>query len=362
LPRSGWTSLIEDRHKPALTDLKVLPPASGIYHGAFPGFGETEDVVNQKAMANFESLARKPLAWAYFSNNWFIEQGERTIPEIRFPRAAVQAIWDFRKDNRVIPFVRLMARSGWTENKPDPLYTMDRVINDGAIASQIRQWADEAKRTEIPLMLEFGTEINNDFFPWNGKFNGNGLTAGYGDPAYPDGPERFQDAFRHVIELFRGQGVTNVTWVFHVDSNASPKPDKPDNFWNAISNYYPGDNYIEWLGASVYGPDADEAYESFENIFKPTYQVLRNVSEDKPIAILELGIDKHPEKARWITEALLTLKNKKFERVKAVSYWHSKDKDSGKTVDFRINSSKDSLKAYREGIADPLFTSKVSLS
>lgn len=362
MPKRRRSALLHNIYQPAFPALKVTPLSNGIYHGAFPGFGETEEVVNHRAMADFESLARKPIAWAYFSNNWFTEQKNRLVPKIAFPKEAVESVWGYRRENRVIPFIRLMARSGWGENMPDPIYTMDKLINDETIAARLQDWADEAKRSDIPLMLEFGTEVNNDFFPWNGKHNGNGSTTGYGDSSYADGPERFRDAFRHVIELFRGRGLTNVTWVFHVDSNPSPKPDAPGNAWNAIDKYYPGDNYIDWLGASVYGPEADDPYESFGTIFRPTHKLLRNLSVDKPIAILELGIDKHPQKAKWVREALLDLKSKEFESVKAISYWHSKDKDDKKTMDFRINSSKDSLRAYREGIADSIFTSQIKLS
>ena len=35
-------------------------------------------------------------------------------------------------------------------------------------------------------------------------------------PNFPDGPERFRDAYRHIIDLFRKEGVKNITWCFHV--------------------------------------------------------------------------------------------------------------------------------------------------
>ena len=41
-------------------------------------------------------------------------------------------------------------------------------------------------------------------------------TNGYGDPYFPDGPERFRDAYRHIIDLFRKEDVKNITWCFHV--------------------------------------------------------------------------------------------------------------------------------------------------
>ena len=55
------------------------------------------------------------------------------------------------------------------------------------------------------MLVEFGTEMNGFWFPWNGKWNGAGATTGYGDPALPDGPERFRDAYRHVHDVIASQ-------------------------------------------------------------------------------------------------------------------------------------------------------------
>src|SRR5689334_866813 len=72
----------------------VPPPDGGIYHAAFPEFGGSEDVVSSGRIASFEALVGKPIAWAYFSNNWF--------GGIRFPQAAVDQV---RAAGR-IPFIR----------------------------------------------------------------------------------------------------------------------------------------------------------------------------------------------------------------------------------------------------------------
>ncbi|HNT71111.1 MAG TPA: glycosyl hydrolase, partial [Bacteroidales bacterium] len=64
----------------------------------------------------------------------------------------------------------------------------------------------------------------------------------------------------------------------------------PDLDWNQIKNYYPGDNYIDWLGVSVYGPqESDEDYQEFSDILNDVYPILTNLS-NKPIAILEFAI------------------------------------------------------------------------
>ena len=43
----------------------------------------------------------------------------------------------------------------------------------------------------------------------------------YGDPAVPDGPERFRDAARHIVDLFDEVGATNLTYVVMPNDSAA---------------------------------------------------------------------------------------------------------------------------------------------
>ena len=237
-------------------ELKVLP-VNGIYHGAFPEFSETEDQVTPEAIRDLEAAVGKPIAWAYFSNNWFIEDSKgKAIAQIKFPGEAVRTIWGYRTEHRIVPFIRMMPRSSWSKKKPDPVYTMQKII-DGEFDVSLRAWAREARdarvstapEIRIPLMIEFGAEVNGDWFAWNGRYNGGSQTKKYGDPTRADGPERYRDAYRHIIDLFRSEDATNVTWVFHVDAHRSP-----DELWNNMAGYFPGDDYIDWIGAIFCAP------------------------------------------------------------------------------------------------------------
>lgn len=252
---------------------KLYPASDGsIYHAANPDFGGTEDNVTLSSIKTFETLAQKKIVWAYFSNNWY--------DNIRFPLSEVHTIYK----NGKIPFIRLMPRSDFQGSGPDPLYTMQKII-DGKFDKALVEWAMDAKKIGIPLLVEFGTEVNGDWFPWSGSYNGGGTTNLYGDIKKADGPERFCDAYRHIITLFRNNKVDNITWFFHVNASGNP-----DASWNEIKQYYPGDAYIDWLGISVYGPQTKkETYQSFIEIMDKVYPEITKIS-NKPVAILELGI------------------------------------------------------------------------
>lgn len=252
---------------------KILTaPENGIYHAAFPDFGGTEDLVSEFRINSFTALVEKDIVWAYFSNNWY--------DSISFPDSAVMKINSTGK----IPFIRMMARANFDEGGPDAIYTMQRII-DGDFDEQLHEWAKKARVTNIPLLVEFGTEVNGDWFPWNGNYNGGGICTDYGDPKLADGPERFVDAYKHIIDICNDNNANNITWFFHVDAYG-----EPEKQWNQFINYYPGDKYIDWIGVSVYGPqEPGEDYQKFSEIMDDVYSNLTSLSE-RPLAILEIAI------------------------------------------------------------------------
>ena len=251
---------------------KLLPPVQGGYFAAFPDFGGPEDNVTAQRLNDFESLAQKPVTWAYFSDNWY--------NDIHFPTDAVQTI---HQSGRV-PFIRMMARTTLDENVADPNYSMQNII-DGNFDADLLQWFQDAANTGFPLLVEFGTEVNGEWFPWNGVHNGGATPTNYGDPNLPDGPERFRDAYRHIIDLSRQAGSNNITWFFHIDAAGQPAES-----WNDFENYYPGDNYIDWVGVSVYGAiTPDETPMSFADKLNLVYDRITMMT-NKPLVILETGI------------------------------------------------------------------------
>jgi hypothetical protein len=323
--------------------LKLAPPTDGrIYHAAYPDFRDTEDFVTVPRIRRFERLAGRGLAWTYFSNNW----GR----QIRFPATAVRRI----HSTGSVPFVRLMARTGWRPDGPDPRYRLQRII-DGDFDRELIAWGRAAARWGRPMLVEFGTEANGSWFPWNGKWNGAGRTDGFGDPGLPDGPERFRAAYRHVRETIEAGGARHLTWFFHADDDSWPQ--KP---WNRIAAYYPGDRWVDWVGVSVYGPlTRDEPWRpSFSQAMRRVYPKLAALS-GKPIALLEFGALQGEPKADWFRDAFRTVISGRYPRLKAVSVWSESWRNGdGSVSDLRINSDPETLSAYRRFAGRPIFTSK----
>jgi hypothetical protein len=306
--------------------VKVLPPATGIYHAAYPDFCPTEDCVSEARIHSFERLAGKRIAWAYFSDNWF--------NGIRFPAAKVRAIWSV---HHTIPFIRMMARANWEEGCADKTYALAKILA-GRYDRQLRAYANAVAATRIPMLIEFGTEANGDWFPWSAACNGGRRI----------GAERFRDAYRHIVTLFRAQGARNVTWAFHLDATSSTN----------YADYYPGAHYVDWVGLSAYGAQVPgDPSTPFRSVFDPAYHRLAAAAPGKPIALLEFGTI-GPGKAQWISDALQTMASGRYPRLKAESYWDSNWTNTGAGPSImRIDSSPRVLAAYRAGVRSPAFVS-----
>ncbi len=328
------------------------PPNNQIYFGAFPDFGGPEDQVSAKRVKDFEKLAQKKIAWAVFSDNWFKKGG------IRYPKAHIHAI----DSTGALPYVRFMPRSSEEPYQKEEHYSLQNII-DGRFDEALHQWAKEAKADNIPLLADFAVEANGDWFAWSGIFHGGAQTDGYGDPHYPDGPERYRDAYRHIIDIFRSEGVKHITWFFHYNYQSFP-----NEAWNQPRYYYPGDAYIDWVGFSLYG--AQTIHEDWDDLKFSTQlgefsDAFKKIETKRPIALLEFGVtDGHSDgnKSAWLQDAFQTILNNPYIHFSAINIWHENWENEDETMTtLRLDSSKEVTQTFRELIGESRFISRVYL-
>ncbi len=302
-----------------------------IYFGAFPDFGGREDNVSLENIEDFERLVGKEIAWAYFSNNW--DKG------INYPEKEINEIYSMG----IIPFVRLMPRSKIEEDYKEEVYSLENIYN-GKFDKEIEEWARKARDSEIPIFIDFGVEVNGKWFPWSGYYNGR------------DG-EKFKKVYRHVVDIFNKENVTNVFWFFHVNV-----PSDPDEEWNKMYKYYPGDNYVDFIGLSVYGPlNPDEDCVYFSDLMKDNWEEIKKIG-NKPLFVLEFGVTdghKECEKGKWLKDAFETILNGGYGFA-GISYWHENwEEYDGVYGTLRVDSSNESLKVFRKYINDSRFLGRI---
>jgi hypothetical protein len=307
------------------------PPTGKLYHGVFPGgVNQNEDVIEQKDLISYQQTVGKKAAWVYFSHNWF---RDRSFP-------AQTAGWI--RDNGSIPFIRLMLRNSEILNTAEAVFTLDR-INNGDFDQDLRAWAKSAKEFGTPILIEYGTEVNGRWFSWNGAWNGGAGT----------GPKKFREAYRRIIRLSREEGADNLHWVFHVNYN-----DDPSEYWNRLENYYPGDEWIDWLGVSVYGAQkpSGEANVRFRKLMDKVYPRLVKLAPNKPIAVLEFGVtslNKRIDQADWANRALKDLTSRRWPRVIGFAWWNEawhNGSDPANDTNMRVQDSPALAKVFKKQV------------
>ncbi len=319
------------------------PPEGQYYHGVFSGREDgQEDFIRESDLADYEAAVGKTAAWVYFSHNWY--RGRQ------FPLETAEWI----RDAGSVPYIRMMLWSEIIRYEGDPLFTQQAII-DGQFDADLQAWCQAARDFGSPLLVEYGTEVNGEWFPWNGFYNGAGTTTAYGDPTYPDGPERFRDAYRHIIQVCRDECAENITWVFHVNDGDWPQED-----WNAFENYYPGDEWIDWLGLSVYGAQSpiEEWWDDFTTVMDEFYPRLAALTPGKPIIIAEFGstADSPDVTAEdWAWEALTNILAGRWPRIIGFSWWNENWQNNNRPEDdttMRVQDVPELAEVFRELVGE----------
>jgi hypothetical protein len=204
----------------------------------------------------------------------------------------------------------------------DPLYTLDN-INAGMFDADLRAWADGAKRFGTPVVVQYGTEINGDWYPWSAPYNG-GIGVG---------PTKFREAFRHIVELMRAEGATNIVWALHLNMENWPG-DEPGNNAGA---YYPGDDVVDWIGFSMYQNygNSDPQCRNIDALLKAREAELGAAAKKKPIFFFELGtssLSTQCDPGGWTRQTLQDLLSGRWPEVHGFSWWDETQKDQSSVM------------------------------
>jgi len=314
------------------------PPAGKLYHGFYWGgtgtdeHDPTEHDVTPADVARYEEAVGAKVAWIYFSDNWFESRA--------FPAATCQWIRDLGK----VPYLRLMLRSDVDQGHAEKTFTLAKIIA-GEFDADLRAWGRDAKAFGSPILVEWGTEPNGKWFSWSGTWNGGAI----------EGPKRYVAAWRHIVDVIRGQGATNLQWIWHINWL-----DQPERKWNAFENYFPGAEYCDWVGLSAYGPLTPTTRDGTESLrfkLEDTYSRLTKLVPGKPIILAEFGCDLHNPRVnadRWAKFALQDLFSGRWPAIIGFCWWNEgwqNDERKNHDSDLIILHSSDLTRVFREEFA-----------
>jgi hypothetical protein len=108
----------------------------------------------------------------------------------------------------------------------------------------VHMFAKSVAHSGLTVYLRFAHEMNGDWYPWSRN------------------PEGYVLAWRHVHDIFKQEGATNVRWVYSLN----PTPYEGETTWSEnIKKYWPGPEYVDYVGTTMinFGGIKEKSVEEF---------------------------------------------------------------------------------------------------
>ncbi len=182
--------------------------------------------------------------------------------------------------------------------------TTDRLLQDiasGEYDTVIQEMAKTIESMQHPILIRFGHEMDMEgLYPW-----------AQGDPV------AYIAAYQHVVDLMRTAGAANALWVWSPGGRLDAK------------DYYPGDVYVDYTGASILEYTRweieiakVETPRPLTTLISEKYDLLAPIG--KPMILAEVGVALDPtEKTERIAEMIRTLES--FPAIRAVVYFNDQN-------------------------------------
>ncbi|MCK9573252.1 MAG: hypothetical protein M0R20_02475 [Candidatus Omnitrophica bacterium] len=204
----------------------------------------------------------------------------------------------------------------------------DKVLS-GGYDSYIASFAKQIKSIPGVVFIRFAHEMNGNWYPWAGV---------------KIGKQKYIALYRYIKDKFGALGVTNAKWIFSINCE-----DVPNESNNHYLLYYPGDEYVDYVGIDGYNWGDTKPWSkwmSFKEIFSGRYEEITQ-KVGKPILITEFSsTSSGGDKAAWICQALKNIKNMKavrgfilFNRDKETDWSFPADAPDGRSLRQQLQNS-----------------------
>ncbi len=203
----------------------------------------------------------------------------------------------------------------------------------------LKEYADNFKKHENPILLRINNEMNGDWVSY--------CTLHLGKD-----PDLFIAAYRYIHDFFDKEGVNNVLYVFNPNEKSFP-----DFSFNKYLAYYPGDEYVDIVGLTAYNTGTyyeGEVWRSFDEAYRPLYDDY-NERFDQPFMITEFSSSSiGGDKVEWFRDMFEAINN--YPKISIAVLWNYLDWDykDGEKVPARpynIDENEEVIEAVKEGLA-----------
>lgn len=208
--------------------------------------------------------------------------------------------WSRLIDDKVIEGIYSQGCVLFVSWEPWDGITKKAIDYDALLAGQhdeyIRDFALKLKNIDQSVYLRFAHEVNGNWYPWSGV---------------NIGKEKYIAMARHLRGIFDVLEVNNVRWVYSINWEDLPKEN------NSFIDYYPGDDYIDFVGIDGYNWGDTMPWSkwmSFKDIFDLRIKEVRK-SINKDIIISEFSsASSGGDKAKWVSDAFDYIRKNKSIR------------------------------------------------
>ncbi|MGA2666911.1 MAG: glycosyl hydrolase [Patescibacteria group bacterium] len=197
-------------------------------------------------------------------------------------------------------------------------------VTAGGYNNYIDSFARSVQSLGFKIRIDLAPEMNADWEPW-----------GMGNPG--NNPDNFKAFWQYTVNRFRADGATNVEWIWAPNIH----------YWGekySFADIFPGNDYLDFMGLDGYNwgtTQPGSTWQSFQDVFGPSYNDLRNLSSKKILITEVASAEQGGSKAQWILDMFQIIPNK-FPQIAGI-YWFNENKET----DWRIQSSASSLEAFK---------------
>jgi hypothetical protein len=228
--------------------------------------------------------------------------------------------------------------------------TLQQILN-GNFDAYLDQFGDALLRYSDTIIVRLMHEFDGDWYSWCISQNG-------------QDPQRFANAFRHIVDRVRSRGAVKVKWMWCPNSDSAPYQS-----YNWLLNAYPGDTYVDYTGTDIYNghyPAALPWWRSFRWVAAESCYYLKKYFPNKPLIICELGCRERvgnddatsQTKAEWFKEMDRQLQSH-FHQVRGLVFFNT---STGTVQNWQINSGPASIAMLQNEIwEDPYYFPESSL-
>jgi mannan endo-1,4-beta-mannosidase len=291
---------------------KVQPVPGKCYFGAWLGIAPDDNAEDKKGIldefnqkrADFGALTGKSpkivMMFEQWSDTWKYNPFPSTFcREVDMQKQIPLITWE----PSGLPFKPTDDKSTYLDE-----FNKQFANKKGEIYEYAKKWATESKAYGKSFLLRPFHEMNLQYnYSWTAWMNGG-----------KEGIEKFKKAWQNLYTLFKEVGATNATFVWCPNTTGYPIED-----WNKIKDYFPGAEYVDWIGVDGYRKSNIEPamektdHPKFDAVFGGSIKDLNDLSKkyNKPLMICETSSIPDGGKAEYIKQLFDAAKEYKMSAV-----------------------------------------------